>query len=157
MSNGSGGGETGKEPSGWSIDTLRSHIEQMFVEQDKRYEQRFVAQENAVEKALESIGKATDKSERDIERWRAASNEWRNAMDDREAKFVQYETFDARTKGMTDQYQARLSGIDHQLSALDSKIDDLTRSRDLAAGRQAAQVAIIGLIFATITIVLCFL
>ena len=156
MSNGSGG-ETGKDPSGWTIDVLKSHVDRLLTELDRRYDQRFAAQEQAVDKALASIEKATDKAERDIERWRAASNEWRNAMDDRESKFVQYETFDARTKGITDATQARLVGIEHQITALDSKIDDLTRSRDLAAGRQAAQVAGIGLIFAIITITLRFL
>ena len=155
MSSGSGG-EPG-DPSDWTLQAYRVYMRELLAERDRRLEQRFSAQEQAVDKALASIEKATDKSERDIERWRAASNEWRNAMDDREAKFVQYETFDARTKGITDATQARLVGLEHQIAALDSKIDDLTRSRDLAAGRQAAQVAGIGLIFAIITITLRFL
>lgn len=50
-----GGGETGASPSGWTIDTLTAHLHSMIGELDKRYEQRFVAQEKAVSMALDAL------------------------------------------------------------------------------------------------------
>lgn len=134
-----GGGETAKDPSGWSTDTLKSYIERVVHESDRRYEQRFIAQEKAVASALEAAEKATNKYERDVERWRQASNEWRSAMDDREVKFVAMETFQAR------------------LTALDAKVDDLTKSRDIESGRRLAQTAIMGFVAIAVSIALRFL
>lgn len=109
-----------------------------------------VQQEKAVSAALAAQEKATDKYEREVERWRANSNEWRAAMDDRENKFVQVETFDARLSGLTGQ-------IENVRVTTETAIADLRRSRDLAVGRQTAATAIIGLVFAAITIALRFL
>lgn len=62
-----------KSKSGWTVDTLLA----LMNERDKRYEQNRIA----VEKALELADVNTEK-------WRASANEWREAMNDRERKFV---------------------------------------------------------------------
>lgn len=95
--------------------------------------------EKAVSAALAAQEKATDKYEREVERWRANSNEWRDAMDDRERKFV---------------------GSDAYLAAhtpLVMDIADLKSSRDREKGRQVATTAFVGFAFAIITVVLRFL
>lgn len=60
------------------------------AERDRRYEDRFKAQEAAVEKY-----------DANAEKWRAVSNEWRAAMTDREQRFASreemYSKFDAVT------------------------------------------------------------
>lgn len=56
----------------WNVDSLRELME----EQEKRYEQRFAAQEQAVKVA-----------ETSAEKWRNQANEWRAAMLDRERNF----------------------------------------------------------------------
>jgi len=53
-----------------------SHLEEVSNERDKRYEQRFQAQEQALNVA-----------EAAAERWRLNANEWRAAMTDRERNF----------------------------------------------------------------------
>lgn len=106
--------------------------------------------EKAVSAALAAQEKATDKYEREVERWRANSNEWRSAMDDRETKFVQAETFDARLSAVA-------AMIENQRVTTEIGLADLRRSRDLAVGRQTAATALIGLIFAAITIALRFI
>lgn len=141
----SGGGHTAKDPSGWSLDTLKDYIERLLHEYDRRLEQRFIAQEKAVTAALTAAKEATDKYEADVERWRIANNEWRQAMLDREQQFVSTTTFDAQ---MTSRNQ--------RFDDLDKKIDDLTRSRDVSAGRQHAITALLGLAFAAITVALRF-
>lgn len=114
-------------------------VDTALVAQEKAVNAALAAQEKAVSAALAAQEKATDKYEREVKEWRMASNEWRDAMDDRESRFVQTDTFDARLLG------------------IDGRLADLTRSRDLAVGRQAAQTAIIGVVFAAITIALRFL
>lgn len=47
-------GETEKDVSGWTVDTLRAHLLAVMDERDRRYEQRFNASERAVEKAQEA-------------------------------------------------------------------------------------------------------
>lgn len=172
----SGSGQTASDPSGWSVDTLKDYIERLIHEHDRRFEQRFIAQEKAVQaalasasmavdKALSSAEKANDKYEADVERWRQANNEWRAAMLDRETKFVTNDTYNAAHIGLVTKVddlthsQAKLVSFDTftaRIESLDSKIDDLTKSRDLNQGRQMAMTAMIGLAFAAITVALRF-
>ncbi len=42
---------------GWNVPTLYAHLSAIIVESDRRYEQRFVAQEQAVVVALEAVNK----------------------------------------------------------------------------------------------------
>ena len=46
-------GESETRPSGWTVDTLREHVLAMMDERDRRYAERFAAQEKAVNVALE--------------------------------------------------------------------------------------------------------
>lgn len=92
---GVGGGQTREDVSGWTVDTLHSHIlsllqerdrrweevlaergrylERVFSERDQRYTARFAASQTAV-----------DKSEREMEGWKHTTNEWRGAMQDKD-------------------------------------------------------------------------
>lgn len=111
-----GGGETAKDPSGWSTDTLKAYVERIVHESDRRYEQRFEAQEKAVRAALDAAALAVERAEQNAEKWRANANEWRAAMTDREKKFMAQETADAR------------------FLDIDRRLADLSTSRDTAAG-----------------------
>ena len=73
---------------GWTIDTLYVHLETLLREQDRRMVERFDAQEKALNAALASAALAVDKAEDAARRWRADANEWRQAMTDREEKFM---------------------------------------------------------------------
>jgi len=57
-------GETEKSVSGWTVDTLKEHLEAIIAAHDKRYQQRFDAQESAnkyaQEKANEFRGSLED-------------------------------------------------------------------------------------------------
>ena len=92
-------GETEKQISGWTVDTLKEYLESINVETDKRNEQRFLAQQKAVQDALisqeKAVGAALAASEKAVlvaeanaEKWRANANEWRGSMDDREKNFA---------------------------------------------------------------------
>lgn len=43
-----GGGETQKDPSGWTVDTLHAHYDQRIRDLELRLEQRFQAQQDAL-------------------------------------------------------------------------------------------------------------
>lgn len=50
-------GETEDAVSGWTVDTLHAHMERLVREHDRRYEQRFDAQEKAILKSETSYDK----------------------------------------------------------------------------------------------------
>jgi hypothetical protein len=99
MESGGGGGQTAKEPSSWTVGMLKEHVIAMISLNDKRYEERFIgqvqavnaalaAQEKAVNAALVAAEKAVQVAETNAAEWRKGANEWRQAMTDREVKFV---------------------------------------------------------------------
>lgn len=49
---GAGGGETAKEPSGFTVDTIHQLVDAILAERDRRYEQRFQTQQQSLEVAL---------------------------------------------------------------------------------------------------------
>lgn len=128
------------------IEDLKSSLGDLRTADHIALNAALAAAKEAVAAALSAQEKATEKYEREIKEWRQASNEWRGALNDRDVRFVEQATLDAQIKGMN-----------QRVDSLDGKIDDLTRSRDLAAGRQTAQTAILAFVFAAVTIGLRFI
>lgn len=85
---GGGGGQTASQPSGWTIDTLAAHVVYMIREADRRYEQRFAAQETAVANALAAAKEAVDKAEAATEKRFEAVNEFRAQLNDQAARLM---------------------------------------------------------------------
>jgi len=81
-------GETEQNVSGWTTDTLRSHLWELIGNNDKRYEQRFVAQEQAVNNALTSAKEAVAKAENATEKRFDAVNEFRAQLADQARDFM---------------------------------------------------------------------
>jgi len=67
---------------------LKEYVEALIEAADRRYEDRFNAQEKAVNAALAAAEKAVETAEHNAEKWRANANEWRSAMTDRERQFL---------------------------------------------------------------------
>lgn len=128
------------------IEDLKSSLGDLRTADHLALQAALAAAKEAVAAALTAVKEANDKYEREVKEWRMNANEWRSAMDDREEKFVQ-----------KDHFHAAIRSLESQVHQMDGKLDDLTRSRDLAAGRQTAQTAIVGFIFAVITVALRFL
>jgi len=68
---------TSKGTSGWTIETIYVHFTSLMQEHEK-----------AVKAALAAAETAVNKAEYNSEKWRDSANEWRQAMDDREVKFL---------------------------------------------------------------------
>lgn len=86
-------GETEEKPSGWTVDTLHVHFRQMMSDKDRRDEQRFeaqqqavrdalVAQEKAVNAALLAAQQAVTKAEMAAEKRFDSVNEFRATLSD---------------------------------------------------------------------------
>lgn len=59
------------------VETKLKLLNEIAAERDRRYSERFLAQESALKLAQENAN-----------RWMAAANEWRQAMNDRERDFL---------------------------------------------------------------------
>lgn len=92
-----------------SFERRLAAVEAMLKERDLRYSERFDSQENAQEKALAAATKATDAALAAVEKattiqatttkeWQASANEWRQAMNDRETKFLPRAEYDESRK-----------------------------------------------------------
>jgi hypothetical protein len=72
----------------WTIATLKELILRLMEEQDKRNGQRFDAQESANTLALNAAKEAVTKAETANEKRFDNTNEWRQAMNDRDARLI---------------------------------------------------------------------
>jgi glutamate synthase domain-containing protein 3 len=74
--------------SEWTISTLKEHMLALMEEQDKRNGQRFDAQESANTLALNAAKEAVTKAEVANEKRFDNTNEWRQAMNDRDSRLI---------------------------------------------------------------------
>ena len=90
----------------WTPALVLQHIKALLAHNDRRYEERFTAQkeavkdalaaqEKAVNAALAAAEKAVAVAERNAEEWRKGANEWRASMTDRERNFASNKDLDA--------------------------------------------------------------
>lgn len=100
-------GETEKEVSGWTVDTLRAHIQfqiedlrgmlqERYDTQTKAVDAAFKAAEGAVQAALASAEKAVTKAEVAAEKRFEATNEFRGQLSDQAATFLPRAEADVR-------------------------------------------------------------
>ena len=136
-------GETEKNISGWTVDTLKDYLTTLIAEAEKRLasqdaaselrnEQRFTAQQQAIKDALisqkEAVAaalvaaeKAVLVAETNAEKWRASANEWRGAMNDRERNLmprIEAEKADASNAEKIDALGARIDKAEGRSSGL---------------------------------------
>jgi len=68
----------------WTPATLKALMD----ERDRRYEQRSVDSEKALQAALSAVKEARDENKHQTDKWQASANEWRQAMTDKDRNFV---------------------------------------------------------------------
>ena len=74
--------------AGWTVETLKIHMETLMKEQDRRYEQVALASEKALTAALIAVKEATAETKSNALRWQEHQNEWRQAMSDKDRNFI---------------------------------------------------------------------
>lgn len=139
------GGETEKQVSGWTTDTLKDHLGAMIHETEERLkaadaaaglanEQRFIAQQQAIKDALisqkEAVAaalvaaeKAVLVAETNAEKWRGAANEWRGAMNDRERNLMPRSEAEQRLQANADKIDAGLKTNTDKIDSLGIRMD----------------------------------
>lgn len=83
------------DADGWTVVTLKAYFEQRFADYEKAVSAALAAAEKAVAAALAAAEKAREQAQADSLAWRNNANEWRGAMEDREAKFVSRNDLDS--------------------------------------------------------------
>jgi phosphopantetheinyl transferase (holo-ACP synthase) len=117
-------GETNREVSGWSVDTLKEYIEQRFTDSDKAVQAALLA-------AKEAVLKAEVASEKRFE----SVNEFRGQLAD-------------QTNSLIPRAEA-----DSRFNAIAEKVTALTDRINITDGRKAGSEVTIGKIYAAIGVV----
>ena len=139
------GGMTAESPSGWTVDTLRADVLGRLGELDKRYEQRFDAQEKAVITALRSAQEAVSKAETATEKRFEGVNEFRSSLSDLTATMMPRAESTARWSALAE----RVDKLEKAFAA------DSGRNKGLSDG-WGYVVGAIGAIGAVVAIILAF-
>lgn len=74
--------------TGWTLETLKEHIQVLMTEADRRNQQRFEGQEKAVSAALQAQKEAVTKAETAAEKRFESVNEFRQQLSDQAASFM---------------------------------------------------------------------
>lgn len=118
-------GENEARPSAWTVDSLKSHFDDQSVDSDRRYQQRFDAQqealsaallaaEKAVNAALVAAEKAVIKAENASERRFDGVNEFRQALSDQSKNQITRAEAAAQFAAIAEQF----NGVSTQLGAM---------------------------------------
>lgn len=127
-------GETEREVSGWTTDTLKSHIDRRFEDQEK-----------AVAAALEAAKEAVIKAEAAAEKRFDSVNEFRKSLSDQTATFIPRNEYDVQHKSL----EARVQEVVDRLNTTQGQGEgsQITMSKIYAAiGGVGAILAILVLL-----------
>jgi hypothetical protein len=104
--------------SDWTVRTLREYILALLFEKDKQNEQRFQAQESAVQSALIAAERAAVKSEAASEKRFENTNEWRQVVTDRDQLFARTAEMSARFQNLEDKITALAAETSKAIAAI---------------------------------------
>jgi hypothetical protein len=88
-------GETEREPSGWTVDTLKAFEDEKIAALERHIEGRFDAIQRELSKAIETAATAVNKAEVATERRFEGVNEFRAQLSDQAGRFVTREELHA--------------------------------------------------------------
>lgn len=131
--------------TGWTVETLKEHLEAMLSAQermsaqamaaaDKAVDAALAAAKEAVRAALASGEKASEKTEIALKEYKTASNEWRDTVKDLVSRMPTRET------------------VDKDIKALSDKIQDLRETRSESVGSKLAWGSVVGLVILLIAL-----
>lgn len=127
-------GETEKQVSGWTVDTLKEYTEQRFTDQDK-----------AVQAALLAAKEAVIKAETATEKRFEATNEFRGQLADQTATLLPRAEYTSNHKALEDKIDALTDRM--------NRTDGITSGGQLTIGKIYAAIATVGAILAIIVLV----
>jgi len=125
-------GETGEVQSGWSVDTLHSHLIQRIDAVDRLLSRRMDDADKAIQAALVSAEKAVTKAETASERRFDSVNEFRQTLADQTATFLPRAEYAAGHSALSE----RVAGNADRVAALELR---LTSRLDRGEGTDLGQ------------------
>lgn len=168
-------GETERNISGWTTDTLKDHLsaligvtetrleaadqaaelrnEQRFIAQQQAIKDALISQKEAVAAALVAAEKAVLVAETNSEKWRDNSNEWRGAMNDRERTLMPRAEAEARYKSIDDKQEAVAARMEAGDKTNAEALKALTLAVEKSAGRREGLMIVFAVIAAIATVI----
>lgn len=148
-------GETQKDESGWSVDTLKAHVDQRFVDNDKAVQAALVSQEKAVAAALAATKEAVSKAEAASEKRFESVNEFRQTLSDQTASFLPRPEYDANHKALEDKIETQCQALSDKIQGLTDRVNTATgqaRGSEITMSKIYAAIAAVGAILAIVVL-----
>jgi hypothetical protein len=145
------------EFSAWTLEAFMAHIRELLVQMDLSYQQRFDAQEKAMEAALTAADRAVLKAEAASERRFESVNELRSVLTAQSATLATKADVEAATKALTDKIDGQ-SGVarllDRYMSRDSGRNEDTTAAKTQRNQSMTIAVAIgVGVLAAAISLI----
>jgi len=141
------GGETEKEISGWTVDTLHIHLDQQFRDLRLQLDDKFKANRAQLDERFSSqqamVKTALDSNEKRFE----SINEFRAQLGDQQRTFVTRSESDIRIAALGE----KVDDLSRRITDLDLRVTSELKG---TAGSQAATTRMIGVGIAIATIVI---
>lgn len=133
--------ETEAEVSGWTTDTLLTHLLTLLEERDRRYGQRFDDQNAAVSAALAAAEKAVVKAETATERRFEGVNEFRNTLADQARDLMPRK----ESEQLHQAAAARLDALERRVDKREARSGGITDYRGYLIGAAGLLIGGVGL------------
>jgi len=148
-------GETEAAVSGWTVDTLKDHVETVLAELDRRYQQRYeaqqegvaaalAAQEKAVNAALIAADRAVIKAELAAEKRFESVNEFRATLSDQAANLMPRLEAESRIQTVAD----KLAEVTNRLNRSEGKGTGLASAWAVAVAVAGMTIGVAGVALA---------
>lgn len=124
---------------GWTTETLRTLMLHLLEESDKRYSQRFDAQEKAVQAALANAERALSTASSAADKRLDSMNEFRGALRDQQNTFIPRSEVSGMVRALSD-----------KIERLEADLASRTGSKAQAAERQTGVMWLVGLVVAVV-------
>jgi hypothetical protein len=132
----------GTPSSHWTVDNLAFHLFAMLAERDLRYQQRFDAQNDGVDKALAAAKEAVTKSEIADQRRFEGVNEFRATLADQAATLMP-----------RNEAEARFAALAEKIDANSHAIASIRGGEHSKAVSQSTLFTVLGLVLAAMSII----
>lgn len=138
-------GETARQESGWTVDTLKQHYDKLREADQIAIQAALVTQEKAVAAALAATKEAMLKAETASEKRFESVNEFRKTLSDQTNTFLPRSEYNANHKALEDK-------IDTKCTALEDKIQGLTDRMNITSGKTEGSDKTVGKIVTAISV-----
>jgi hypothetical protein len=130
------------------IDGVTAWFEKLLHERDRRYEERFNSQKEAVSAAFKASQLAIDKAETALLDWKTSHNELQRQLKDQQATFYSRKDVDALLAGLTKNTEDKLARLDEDVRGLRETRSEGTGGSNAQRQARTQSDASVGLLIA---------